>query len=116
MAGSAWSKVAREGYLELEGSPNMTLEVVSDSSVEKDNERLPVLYWHAGIDEYWLVDARQEQLVFRIQRRGDSGFIDVEPDEGWLESGVFQRSFKLTRITDVLGHPEFTLSVRLPDR
>ena len=33
-----------------------------------------------------------------------------------LNPGVFQRSFKLTRITDVLGHPEFTLSVRLPDR
>ncbi len=102
----------RDGYLELEGSPNMTLEVVSDSSVEKDTERLPTLYWKAGVDEYWLVDARHEELVFRIQRRGEAGFIDVEAQDGWIDSEVFERSFQLTRNTDVLGHPEFTLSVR----
>jgi Uma2 family endonuclease len=90
----------------------MALEVVSDSSVEKDTDLLPELYWHAGVDEYWLVDARREKLVFRIQRRGDAGFIDVEAQDGWIDSGVFQRSFQLTRVNDALGHPEFTLAAR----
>ena len=79
---------------------------------DKDTQRLPALYWNAGIDEYWLVDARHQELVFRIQLRGDSGFFDVEAHDGWIDSAVFRRSFKLTRIIDSLGHPEFTLSVR----
>src|SRR5256885_8764701 len=49
-----------EGYLELEGTPDMVLEVVSESSVQKDTKRLRQLYWQAGIREYWLVDARRE--------------------------------------------------------
>ncbi|MCI0358573.1 MAG: Uma2 family endonuclease [Planctomycetaceae bacterium] len=36
----------------------MTLEVVSDTSVVKDTQELRSLYWLAGIQEYWLVDAR----------------------------------------------------------
>ena len=34
----------REGYLELAGSPEMGLEIVSTSSVEKDTEELRKLY------------------------------------------------------------------------
>src|SRR5205823_5487874 len=52
----------RQGFLELEGSPDMVLEIVSDSSVTKDNTRLPELYWQAEIKEYWLVDVRGERL------------------------------------------------------
>src|SRR5262245_59660085 len=59
---------ADEGYVELEGSPDMALEVLSDSSVRKDTVRLRQLYWEAGIREYWLVDARREPIVFDILR------------------------------------------------
>ena len=37
----------KEGYLELEGTPDMVLEIVSASSVEKDKETLLDLYWRA---------------------------------------------------------------------
>jgi len=53
--------------LELEGTPDMVLEVVSASSVVKDTETLLQLYWQAGIPEYWLVDARGEALEFTVQ-------------------------------------------------
>ena len=53
---------AKQGFIELEGSPDMVLEVVSDSSVRKDYELLREAYWKAGIREYWLVDARGERL------------------------------------------------------
>src|SRR5205823_5435101 len=46
-----------EGYVELEGSPDMVLEVISRSSVRKDREVLRKSYWEAGVREYWLVDA-----------------------------------------------------------
>ena len=56
------------GHVELEGSPDMVLEVVSPSSVEKDIVILRQAYWEAGIPEYWLVDARAEPLKFDILR------------------------------------------------
>src|SRR5271169_4627478 len=54
------------GHLELAGTPDMVLEIVSSSSVEKDTVTLPDLYWRAGIPEYWLVDARSSRPQFDI--------------------------------------------------
>jgi Uma2 family endonuclease len=99
--------------IELEGSPEMTLEVVSDTSVRKDTVDLPELYWKAGVLEYWLVDVREEQVVFTILKHGRKGYVAVRPQKGgWLKSNVFGRSFRLTRGTDPLGDPEYTLEVR----
>ena len=49
----------RGGFTEIQGSPDMVLEVVSDSSVQKDEELLRRAYWEAEIREYWMVDARE---------------------------------------------------------
>jgi Uma2 family endonuclease len=103
---------AKEGYLELEGSPEMVLEVVSDSSVEKDTVLLRELYWQAGISEYWLVDARGERLSFELLRRTTKGFVAVRRQGEWVKSTVFNHSFQLTRKADELGNPEYTLEVR----
>jgi Uma2 family endonuclease len=100
-----------QGYVELEGSPDMVLEVVSDSSEEKDCELLRESYWKAGIREYWLVDARND-VNFQILRHTDRGYSSVRKSGGWLKSAVFGRSFRLIRTTNHLGHPEFTLEVR----
>ena len=103
---------AEAGFVEMEGSPDMVLEVVSDSSVEKDTELLKDLYWKAGIREYWLVDARTDQLQFEIFRRTSRGYSATSKTRGWMKSNVFGQSFRLTRRADELGHPEFTLRVR----
>jgi putative restriction endonuclease len=103
---------ARSGFTELEGTPEMVLEVVSDSSVEKDTITLPVLYWRAGIPEYWLVDARGERPTFGLLKRGAKGYTAVRQQSGWVKSSVFGRSFRLTRGVDEFGDPEFTLDVR----
>lgn len=103
---------AESGFVEMEGSPDMVLEVVSDSSVEKDTEILKELYWKAGIREYWLVDARDERLEFDIFRRTSRGYSATLKSGGWMKSAVFGQSFRLTRRTDELGHPEFTLRAR----
>lgn len=102
----------REGSLELEGSADMVLEVVSDSSVEKDNVILRDLYWRAGVTEYWLVDARGDEPSFQILRHTARGYVATRPKDGWLKSEVFGRSFKLTRGKDPLGHPSFTLEIQ----
>lgn len=103
---------SQEGYVELEGSPDMVLEVVSRSSVAKDTETLMEQYWDAGIEEYWIVDVRGERLEFEIYRHGVHEFTPVRRQAGWLKSTVFGRSFRLTRSVDEQGHPEFNLRVK----
>jgi Uma2 family endonuclease len=98
--------------VELEGTPDMVLEVVSPSSVQKDTVELRDLYWRAGVNEYWLVDARGDHLVFDILRHTPEGYLATDLQEGWLASAVFARSFQLIRQSDPLGFPQFTLLVR----
>jgi Uma2 family endonuclease len=100
------------GYVELEGSPDMVLEVVSRSSVAKDNVVLKEAYFLAGIREYWLVDARKSPVKFDILRPGKSGFVAVRKRGMWTPSDVFAASFQLLQYTGEDGHPAFTLEVR----
>lgn len=102
----------KEGYLESEGSPDMVLEVVSASSVEKDSVALRELYWRAKISEYWLVDARGERLEFNILKHASRAYVVTRKQAGWVKSHVFGCLFRLTRQLGVDGNPEYTLSVR----
>jgi Uma2 family endonuclease len=101
-----------EGYVEIEGSPDMTLEIVSRSSVRKDRVLLRQAYWEAGVREYWIVDARQEPLTFDILRYTAKGYVTARKQDGWVKSAVFGKSFRLTQGTDALEHPEYTPKMR----
>jgi Uma2 family endonuclease len=100
------------GFVEVEGTPDMVLEVVSAGSVRKDNTFLRQAYWEAGIREYWLADARKTPLRFEIFRRGARGYAAVRKQDGWVYSAVFGKQFRLMQKLDRQGHPEFTLAVR----
>jgi Uma2 family endonuclease len=104
---------SRQGHVEVVGSPEMVLEVISNKSVQKDTKVLRELYWAAEIPEYWLVDARKGAAHFDILRRGKRGYTAARAQEGWLRSGVFGRSFRLTQRADPLGHPRYTLEVKV---
>ena len=98
-------------YIEIEGPPDLVIEVVSDSSVHKDTERLPKAYSRAGVPEYWLADARGEELIFRIYANGPGGYQPVETDgEGFQESGVMGCRFCLVRSRDKRGYWQYDLS------
>lgn len=102
-----------EGYVELEGSPDMVLEVVSRSSVNKDTVVLRRAYWEAGVREYWLVDARAEPLKFDILRHNAKAYRATPRKDGWFHFGRGrQKSFRLTQQAGPLGHPEYTLEMR----
>jgi Uma2 family endonuclease len=102
-----------DDYVELIGVPDMVLEVISRSSVKKDKQDMMDLYWQAGIPEYWLVDARGEELKFDIFRHSSSAYVPTPTDaDGFLRSAVFNRSFKLIRGVNRAGEPKFTLEVR----
>jgi Uma2 family endonuclease len=98
-----------EGHVELSGSPEMTLEVVSSWSVRKDRKVLRDLYWRAGVSEYWLVDARGAAPRFDILRRTTHGYAAARARDGWVKSKLFGRPFRLVQEADPLGHPRYRL-------
>jgi Uma2 family endonuclease len=100
------------GFVELVGSTDMVLEVVSDSSEKKDNQTLFEAYYEAGVSEYWLVDARGTEVEFHIYKRGAKKFTATKKQDGWVKSAVFGKSFRLARGSDANGNPEFTLEVK----
>jgi Uma2 family endonuclease len=104
---------ANEGFKEIEGTPDMVLEVVSTTSVRKDTVTLRDLYWRAGISEYWIVDVRGDEPVFLVLRHTERRYVAVRPQPGgWLRSPVFGHAFRLTQQVGPLGHPQFTVEVR----
>lgn len=100
------------GIVELSGTPDMVLEIVSKTSVRKDTIRLRELYWKAGIPEYWLVDARGDTLRFEILRHAAEGYEATPAKDGWIASAAFGKSFRLTKAMDPLGQPRYTLEMK----
>jgi Uma2 family endonuclease len=100
------------GFVELEGTPDMALEIVSKSSVRKDTVELLQDYWEAGIQEYWLIDARGDRVRFDIYRRTSRGYIATRKQAGWLRSEVFGKSFRLRRLLGPEDLPDFRLEAR----
>jgi Uma2 family endonuclease len=99
-------------YIEIEGTPDWVMEVASDSSVGKDTQQLHAAYHRAGIREYWLIDARGDEIVFLILYGRKTGYRATPVKDGWQQSRVFGRSFRLERQHDVLGFWEYTLQVQ----
>jgi Uma2 family endonuclease len=107
------SGTADRRYVEFEGSPDLVVEIVGDGSVAKDTIRLPSIYWRAGIREFWLADAREDELVFQIHRHGETGFDRMRCDaDGFQESPLLGRFYRLQRFRDVNGYWAFNLIER----
>jgi len=83
-------------YIEIEGSPDLVVEIVSRSSVKKDMHRLPPTYFAAGVGEFWLVDVRPGCFLFQIHHRGDAAWAPAPPrEDGWQWSRVLDRWYRL---------------------
>lgn len=107
------SKRDPEDFIEIQGAPDLIVEIVSDSSVKKDTKDLPKAYFAAGVDEFWLADARGEQIVFQIHRRGDAGFEPIAADDdGFQQSTVLGCDYRLSRTRDKRGFWRFRLEGR----
>jgi len=92
------SKKRPDRFMELEGSPDLVVEIVSEGSVRKDLVRLPPLYAAAGVPELWLVDARGEEIRFEIRSPGAVGYETMETDrKGWTLSPRLGFRFRLRR-------------------
>lgn len=101
-----------DDFVEIEGAADLVVEIVSKSSVGKDMKRLPPAYFKAGVREFWLVDARGEELLFVIHGRGTRRFSAQACDEdGFQRSDVLKRRFRLDRARDRRGHWRYNLRV-----
>lgn len=100
----------RSGNLiELEGSPDLIVEIVSPASVKKDKQTLRDLYWQAGMGEYWLIDARREPVSFELMLAGSDGYLPAERRNGHPLSRVLEGPVALTSTVDPLGHPQWSV-------
>lgn len=97
---------------EILGTMDWVLEIVSPSSKRKDKVLLRKAYFDASIPEYWLIDALDEEIDFQILVPGESEYQPVVPQDGWLTSPTFKKSFKLERALDEDGFLEYTLHMK----
>ena len=106
---------AEEGrFIELEGAPDLIVEIVSDSSKRKDRERLPRLYAAAGVPELWLADCRSDDLSFEIHTLGSTGYERQKPAaEGWQDSPLLGRRVRLVRRRNELSRWVYDLETRV---
>lgn len=96
------------------GAPDWVLEVVSASSPIKDLIERKQAYFAAGIPEYWIVDARQQELEFLILLRSADGYVVAERGDGWFHSTIFEQDFRLHRQRDEFGFWNYEVEQRTP--
>jgi Uma2 family endonuclease len=93
---SAGNRAGR--FIELEGAPDLVVEILSDTSEKKDTQSLPPSYARAGIPELWLLDARGDPLIFEIRILHQGEYRAVEPEPGgWVHSRVLGDRLRVTR-------------------
>lgn len=98
--------------VEVHGSPDLVVEVVSRSSVKKDTKLLRAGYHRADIPEYWLIDARGQSVRFTVLSWKSKDYREGVPDaDGWQTSTVLQRRVKLTRKRDRKGNWQYKLHI-----
>jgi Uma2 family endonuclease len=107
----------QDRYIELEGPPDLIVEIVSDTSVGKDTKRLPGMYFAAGVREFWLIDARHPKLLFRIHQPVATGYRRAPASaDGFQYSAVLGRWYRLHRTRNRHGRLAFELHERAPNR
>jgi Uma2 family endonuclease len=103
-------KKSGHDIIELVGTPDLVVEIVSDSSVRKDLVALRERYARAGIAEYWIIDARGEAIRFEILVLGEDGYAPRAPSGQPQHSALLSRTFELTRAKNRIGSWTYTLS------
>ena len=67
----------------IEGAPDLTIEVLSSLTVEKDCRRKLAVYSQFGVREYWIVDP-EAQTIELYAREGGPSHGDIGPQGGPL--------------------------------
>lgn len=73
--------------------PDITIEVVSEGSADRDYVTKRQEYWTLGIKEYWIVDAKRKHVI--VLRRGKSDWIENRLGPGEVCTTKLLPGFKL---------------------
>src|ERR1700681_1196111 len=85
-------------FIELEGAPDLVVEILSDTSEAKDTKRLPPRYARAEVPELWLLDARADRLRFELRILENGEYHLARPDrENWVHSPLLGGRVRVTR-------------------
>lgn len=98
-------------YMSIVGSPDWVLEIVSQTSVEKDTRLLKAAYERAGVKEYWLIDARSKRIDVKVFQLVAGRYKAVSVKNGEWLSPVFETRFSLHRTKDEFGFWDYTLEI-----
>jgi len=99
-------------FMELEGTPDWIMEIISKYSVRKDTRTLREKYHRARTPEYRLINARRGKINFTILRWRKSGYEPANSRGDWQFSTVFGSWFRPTRRRWHLGLWKYTLEVK----
>ncbi len=98
--------------LGFRGSVDWILEVVSPSSRTKDRKKLYDAYALAGVCEYWIAEASDDDQSLEIHNLGSDGYAKGPSQDGWQRSAVFGVDVRLERRLSAIGMPVYDLQVR----
>lgn len=75
------------------GAPDFVLEVLSDSTRDKDLHIKTKLYERAGVREYWMIDARKEHVLIWQKRRDE--FPRIQNMSGTAKISIFEKEMEV---------------------
>jgi Uma2 family endonuclease len=99
-------------FMEVIGRPDWVMEILSRWTVAKDTKEMAALYHAARIPEYWLIDAQEEEMSFKILTYRRGGYVEVPPRDGWHKSRVFGCYVRLERQRNRMGRWRYKLHVK----
>ncbi len=72
---------------QVEGPPDLAIEIVSPESVERDYDKKRRQYEHFGVPEYWIVDEDERKVtLLRLDAKGK--YREIRPRKGILTSQI----------------------------
>lgn len=98
-----------DDYIELEGTPDLIVEIVSDSAERKDLVTLREHYHAAGVPEYWIIDARGDTVRFQVLSRTNENYVAVAEAAQPQPSRVLRRTFRIARTRNRAGRWDYRL-------
>lgn len=100
-------------FIEIEGTVDLVVEVISNSSVAKDKKRLREAYWNAGVREYWTADVRGQEVELEVLSHCAQGYeLAPQDTEGFALSAVLGLNVRLRRRSRAAGLVFYGLEVR----
>ncbi len=105
--------VAEDRFIEIEGTVDLIVECISDSSAVKDKRRLREAYWNAGVREYWIADVREQTVEFEVLVHQAQGYqAALKNPDGFAHSAVLGHLVRLTRRSRAAGLVFYSLEIQ----